>query len=418
MKHLSIILPLVLFPTLLSAQEAQFRGPDRNGIYQESGLLKIWPETGPERLLTVEGIGLGYSSAVISDGTIYVTGMKNRTDILSAVSLEGKILWQVPYGESWTQSFPDTRTTPTVEETRIYVISGMGRVGCFSTNDGKEIWAVDMDKDFESDWHSWGVAESPLLVDNMVICCPAGKKATVVAFDKMTGQLVWQSKIVDGKQSYASPVLYKWNNQRFILASTTENLIAVDPGKGDILWTYRHWLPDREPKAGDDLGQIFTNCPVYQGDMIYLTRGYNYPSVMVQVAPDGKSVTEKWIDKNLDNHHHGVVVLEGFIYGSNWINNGRGNWVCLDWQTGSLEWETTWNNKGPVILADGLLYIMDEKGGNVGLVDPDPAGFKLVSTFKPTLGTGPWWPHPSIHGGKLLIRHGDVLMVYDIKSKS
>ncbi|MCX6227168.1 MAG: alcohol dehydrogenase, partial [Bacteroidia bacterium] len=136
---------------------------------------------------------------------------------------------------------------------------------------------------------------------------------------------------------------------------------------------------------------------------------------MLIVSPDGKSVTEKWIDKTLDNHHHGVIVSDGFIYGSNWINNGKGKWVCLDWNTGAVKWEQTWNNKGPIILADGMLYIMDEKSGNVGLVKPDPAKFDLISSFIIDKGTGPFWAHPSIFDGKLLVRHGDVLMVFKIR---
>jgi outer membrane protein assembly factor BamB len=406
---------LIIFLPLSGAfsQSAQFRGENRNGLYNESGLLKSWPEGGPQCLLTVEGIGKGFSSAVISDGTIYVTGMKESRDYLSAIGSDGKIKWQVAFGDSWTKSFPDTRCTPTVEGDRIYVISGTGRLACINTADGKEIWAAAVDADFESQWHDWGVAESVLIVDNLVICTPAGKKAAVVAYDKLTGKLVWQTKSVDGQRSYASPVLLKWKDFRFILAATTLELIAVIPETGEVAWTYKHWQADREPDR--DMGQIYTNNALIKDNEIFLTRGYNYPCLMISINPDGKSVTEKWTDKTLDNHHHGVVVCDGYIYGSNWINNGKGNWVCLDWNTGVVKWEQAWNGKGPIIQADGMLYILEEKNGNVGLVKPDPAGFNLVSSFKIDKGTGPFWAHPSVYDGKLLIRHGDVLLIYKIK---
>jgi outer membrane protein assembly factor BamB len=293
------------------------------------------------------------------------------------------------------------------------VLSGTGRLVCIDAADGKEIWSAEVDDDFKSKWHDWGVAESLLLVDNLVICTPAGKKAAVVAFNKLTGKLAWQTNSFDGQRSYASPVLLKWNNFRYIIAATTKELIAVVPETGEVSWSFTHWQADRDPN--EDQGQIYTNNALIKDNEIFLTRGYNYPCMMLSVNPDGKSVTEKWIDKTLDSHHHGVVVVNGFIYGSNWINNGKGNWVCLDWNTGAVKWEQTWHNKGPIIFADGMLYIMDEKSGNVGLVKPDPAQFDLVSSFKIGKGTGPYWSHPSIYNGKLLIRHGDVLMGFKIK---
>ncbi len=412
-KYYGLMLALLLTSATAFSQTAQFRGENRDGIYHESGLLKSWPAAGPECILTVEGIGKGHSSAVVSDGTIYVTGMKETTDYLSAISFDGTIKWQVPYGNSWTKSFPDTRSTPTVDGNRIYVMSGTGRLACINTADGREIWSEEVDSVFESKWHDWGVAESILVVDDLVISTPAGNKAGVVALNKMTGKLVWKTQPVEGQQSYASSVLVKWNNTRYILASSTTALIAIIPETGEIVWSFTHWQADRDPNG--DGGQIYTNNPTVSGNDIFLTRGYNYPCMMLTVSADGKSVSEKWIDKTLDNHHHGVVLIDGNIYGSNWLNNGNGNWVCLDWNTGTVKWEQKWFNKGPIIFADGMIYLVDEKTGNVGLVKPDPSKFDLVSTFKIDKGTGPYWAHPSIFDGKLMLRHGDVLMAYKIK---
>jgi outer membrane protein assembly factor BamB len=413
MRNILVLILLVLPLTGAFSQSTQFRGENRDGVYQETGLLKTWPEGGPEVLLTVEGLGKGHSSPVVSGGNIFVTGMKENKDYLSSIDFKGNINWQVSYGDSWKKSFPDTRSTPTIEENRIYLISGTGRMVCLDIADGKEIWSADTDSLFESRWHKWGVSESVLIIDNLAICTPAGEKAAVVAYDKLTGELIWQSKPTEGQRSYASPVIFKWKNFRYILASTTTEMIALVPETGEIVWTAKHWQADRDQNG--DAGHIYTNNPTIRDQDIFLTRGYNYPCMMLTVSEDGKSISEKWIDNTLDNHHHGVIIRDGFIYGSNWISNGKGNWVCLDWNTGEVKWEQLWFNKGPVIFADGLLYIVDEKEGNVGLVNPDPSKFDLISTFKMEKGTGPYWSHPSIYDGKLFLRHGEVLMVYQIR---
>lgn len=413
------ITSLVLFSltAALPAQEAYFRGENGDGIYRDTGLMKSWPEAGPARIMSITGIGTGYSSAMVADSFIYITGMKERTDYLTAIRTDGTILWQVPYGSSWPQSFPETRGSATVDGDRIFVISGTGRLSSLNRADGKVLWAVEVDQEYECEWHHWGVSESPLVVDSLVVCTPAGNKTTVVAFNKVTGIPVWQSPPVGGRRAYTSAVLYTWKEYRYILACTTEYLAAVDPATGDLVWSIRHWQVNRDP-SGED-GQIFPNNPIFHEDEIFLTRGFNYPAMMLKVAPDGQSVTEKWINNALDNHHHGVVLVDGYLYGSNWLNNGKGRWVCLNWDTGNPEWEADWNNKGPIIYCDGMLYFFDERMGNVGLVAPDPSAFNLVSTFRiGPGGSGPYWAHPSIFNGKLYLRHGDLLLVYDIKAKA
>lgn len=413
MRFIYTLLLLLLPFAGAFSQSAQFRGENRDGKYAGTGLLKSWPEGGPRCILSIEGIGKGFSSAVVSGETIYVTGMKEGKDYLSAISFDGKIKWQVSYGNSWTKSFPDTRCTPTVDGNRVYVMSGTGRLACVNVADGTESWGVEADADFESKWHDWGVAESILLVDNLAICTPAGKKAAVVAYDKMTGKLVWQTKTSEGQRAYASPILFKWKDFRYIIASTTKEIIAVVPETGEIAWTFTHWQADRDPN--EDGGQIYTNMPTVKDNEIFLTRGYNYPCMMLTVSQDGKSVTEKWINQTLDSHHHSVELIDGYLYGPNWINNANGNWACLDWNTGEVKWEQKWNNKGPIIFADGMLYILDEKTWNVGLVKSDPSKFDLVSSFKINQGTGPLWSHPTIYDGHLYVRHGDVLMVFNVK---
>lgn len=405
------IVYLLLFISTLycNSQDAQFRGPNRDGIYPESGLLKKWPDSGPQLLLTIDGIGLGWSQAVLSGDTIFVTGMIDTLDYLSVIDMNGKLLWKKPYGISWTKSYPDTRCTPVVEEERVYVLSGTGNLVCFSANDGSVKWSCDVDKIYESKWDRWGVSESPLIVDDKVVCTPGGDKATVVAFNKFTGKTMWESPPLGDLRSYVSPIIYKYKDFRYILAMTYDHLVAIDPGTGQMIWKYPFNLKKEKEKT------IPINSPVYKNDEIYLSNGYNYPSVMLKLAADGKSVNEKWVDDSLDNHHHGVIQFDGYIFGSNWLNNRDGRWVCLKWDTGEVKYVNEWRSKGSMVYADSMLYVIDERFGNVGLVRPTPDGFDVVSSFTLKRDRGEFWSHPSIYDGKLFIRYNDLLMVYNIK---
>ena len=411
MKRVFVIL-ILLVPFISTAQIAQWRGPNSSGVYPEKGLADAWPENGPELLLTIEGIGSGLSSPVTNGKNIFVTGMKDTLDYLSSVDFTGKIIWQVPYGRSWTQTYPDSRCTPTLEGNRIYVLSGTGRLGCFEAATGKEIWSVDVDKQFECKYGMYGVAESPLIVDNKVICTPVGPKTAMVAFDKNTGKLIWQTKSIGAQRGLSSAIIFQYKNFRYILGQSTEDLFAVNPDNGEIAWTYKWYHKEWETGFG---GKNSTNAPLVKDNEIFLTKGYDYPAVMLQMAPDGKSVSEKWKNKTLDSHHHGVVQLDGYIYGSTWISNSMGNWACIKWDTGEVMYDEPWINKGAIISADNKLFCFEEKSGTVGLVKANPKKFEVVSSFKVKKGTGMFWAHPMINDGKLFIRHGAFLMVYNIK---
>ena len=412
MKSILWSLTFFILAYTSNAQLVQWRGPNRDGQFTDTTLLKSWPENGPELLLEVEKIGKGWSSPILAGDMIFTTGMIDTLDYLTAIDLQGNIKWQVPYGRSWNKSFPDTRSTATVEADRIYTQSGTGRLSCFEKATGKEIWAVEVDKEFECEYHRWGNSETPLIVDDKIICTPGGAITSVVAFDKMTGKLIWQSKSLGGPRAYASATLYQYKDFRYILAVIGTDLIALIPETGEIVWNYKYY----DSEMWDQPGLIWTNTPVFHENEIYLTMGYDYQAVMLQMDTLGQSVSEKFIDRTLDNHHHGVILYDGFLYGSNWYNNKRGRWVCMKWDTGEIKYVDEWDTKGSMIMADGLLYCYNEKG-TVGLVKPNPEGFEVISEFTITQGAGPHWAHPFIADGKLLIRHGDVLMVYDIKEK-
>lgn len=412
MRLLTLLFVLLLFSSVSFSQITQWRGPQRDGKFPDTGLLKEWPESGPQLLLKVEGIGKGYSSVIATDKYIFATGMKDTMDYLSCITPDGKIKWQVPYGHSWVKSFPDTRSTPTVEGDRIYTISGIGELGCFKVEDGSNIWKVNVDKDYKGEWHIWGVSESPLIVDDKVICSPGGNTTSIVAFDKMTGKMVWESASVGGPRCYVSPTIYTYKNFRYILAATGTTLLALEPATGKVAWTFKYY--DMAP--WDQPGLIWTDTPVFQDRDIFITMGYDYPAVMLEMDSLGTSVKVKYVDHTFDNHHHGVILLDGKLYGSNWINNNKGKWVCMDWKTGEIDYVDNWMTKGSIIYADGMFYVMEEKGGTVGLVKPDPEKFDVVSSFKLKGGSGPFWAHPFIANGKLYLRHGDLLFVYNIKA--
>ncbi len=409
---LLIVVILTLFPCETEAQEAQWRGPGRNGIYPDSGLLKQWPEGGPELILKKDELGIGYSSPVLVDGMIYITGKRGEKDVLTCMDLSGEIAWETVYGSSWENSFPETRVTPTIEDGRVYLTGGMGKVVSIDASSGEVVWEVNTHEAFEGEFHRWGMVESLLVTEEAVISSPIGNRTAVVALDKNDGSLIWESASVGGTRSYASPLMIDHNGQKLILALSPVDLIIVEPGAGKVLSTY-DLIGDHTERDSRNIAAT----PVYHNGEIFVTSGYNDECLMLSMNPDGNETSLKWSNGHLDNHHGGVVLVDGYLYGSNWINNGNGNWVCMDWNTGEAMYEEKWHNKGSIIYADGRLYLFEEKRGNVGLVQPGPEEFRVISSFRIEDGTGPYWAHPTIYDRKLLIRHGEVLFVYDISAE-
>lgn len=414
MKHKITILFLLISTALFAQEIVEFRGDDRSGFYNETGLLKQWPESGPELLLKIEGIGKGYSQPIFVDETIFITGIKEDTiDILSAYNLNGELLWDIPYGRSWTAAYIDSRSTPTYDNGKLYVSSGTGQLSCINASSGTIIWSVNAVHKFEGAIHTHGDAEAPLLVGNKVVYVTGGEKNAVLAFEKNTGELIWKTKSLGGAKSYASPTVINHNGLQIILVQTTDDLLGVDANNGEILWSYnlmQHHL-HRQGKGGN------TNPPLYFNNEIFVTSGYDHPGLLFSLSEDGKSISLKWKNETIDTHHGGVVVVDGNIYGSNWQNNANGKWVSVNWETGLTNWEAEWENKGAIIAADGMLYLYEEKRGNVALAEPSTEKLKIISTFKLNSGAGPHWAHPAIYDGKLFIRHGDVLMIYKIRKE-
>lgn len=399
----------ILFCLSVSAQDSQWRGAQRDGIYSDTGLLQEWPDEGPVRILLKEGLGSGYSSPIVSDDIIYISGRKDTIDVLTAISFDGNILWETTVGSAWQSSYPDSRNSPTIENNRIYISSSMGEVNCLNRETGEVIWRVDAHKEYNSEFNRFGMAESVLLTEKAVITGPAGEETALVALSKTDGSLIWKTKSMGDVRGYASPIMINHNGVNFIIAISSDNVFSVNPENGEVYWNYNLKEVHAEGTRNNN-----TNSPLYYNGEIFVTRGYDAEAVMLKLSEDGKSVSLKWASKVLDSHHGGVVQIDGYIYGANWLNSANGNWVCQKWESSEVMWEEKWYNKGSIIYADNRLYIFDEKYGNVGLIEPSPEGFKLKESFKVEEGNGPFWAHPTIYNSHLLIRHGEALMVYDI----
>jgi outer membrane protein assembly factor BamB len=395
---------------LAAADWPRFNGPNRDNRSSETGLLKSWPEGGPKLLwASPVDLGGGFSSVSVANGTIYTTGIVDRQEHLFALDLVGKLKWKKPYGPGWTRSHGGARSTPTIYDGRAYVFSGSGRAVCFDAADGELKWAIDTFKTFGGRNISWGVAESPLVFDDKMICTPGGKDASVVALDRKTGATTWTTKGLSDRAAYCSPLLIDEPERRLIVTVLSHHIVGIAPDDGKVLWQH--------PYHGQCAAH--PNTPIYHEGSVYVTSGYNEGGVKLKLSADGTRIETPpaWTDKTLDTHHGGVVLVDGYLYGSSWRGNNNGNWVCVDWKTGKPTYDTHWRNKGSITFADGMLYCYEERGGTVALVKATPEKFDIVSTFSITRGSGRHWAHPVICDGRLYIRHGAALMAFDVKAR-
>ncbi len=390
----------------------QFRGPNRDGKSAETGLLKKWPEEGPELLWSVGGLGIGFSSVAVAGGFVYTTGMIDGEGFLFTYDIAGNLKWKESYGPEWTGSYKGTRTTPTADGERVYVFSGTGIMVCFNARTGEKLWQVDTLTKFDGKNIRWGMSGSPLIDGDKVYCTPGGKKGTIVALDKMTGRTIWATTGLDELSVYCSAILIERGANRLLVNLIQKSIVCVAAETGKLIW--------REPyETPSDTGGV---TPVYKDGYLYVTsaveREFKRGGVMLELSADGTSVTEKWNDQTLDSGHGGVVLVDGYLYGSTFDGIPKGDWICLDWDSGKVMYDNKWNgNKGSIIYADGMLYCYDENTGDVALVKPSPKRFEIVSSFRVTEGSGKHWAHPAMSDGRLYIRHGDALMAYDIKNK-
>ncbi|MBM3290961.1 MAG: hypothetical protein FJY92_12495, partial [Candidatus Hydrogenedentes bacterium] len=324
-----------------AADSPQFRGPARDGIYADTGLLKTWPGDGPRMAWKAEGIGEGYASASDVAGTVYLTGMLEDEQgyVFALDPKTGKEKWRVAYGrETQDKQAPGARSTPTIDGDRLYVFSGLGLLTCLSTKDGKQVWQVDVRNTFNGQSVTWSFAESPLVDGDLVFATPGGPDAAVVALNKMTGETVWQSKGFSEASAYCSPSIFTFGGNKVLVTMTAKSAIGVDAKTGKALWSHLH----------ETEYDIHAVTPAVSGNIMYYTGGYGSGGGALEVSADGSSVKPLWSDKHLDCQHHGVVLLDGYVYGTGHKNNKL---VCLELKTGKLMWETDEVTQGDIAFA-------------------------------------------------------------------
>jgi len=393
-----------------SQNQYGWRGADRSGIYNESALLKVWPSAGPALLWETSEIGSGYSSATVTEDAIYITGRKGSYDVLNALTQDGKLKWEVTYGKSSDSNYPDTRGTPTISNDLIFLVSGMGDLVCI-TKDGKIVWSVNYSLKYDGVTPDFGISESPLVVDNMVIVTPGGKKAAMVAFNVDNGKVIWETPSINDVTQYVNPLLVEYGGKRLIITLSADFIFAVDADNGKLQWKFNYMAECPAP----DKRFAHINTPVFRDGFLLVTSGYKKVGLKLKLKPDGAGPTVAWSNSDFDTLLGGTILLGDHLYGSNWETNSFGKWVCVDWNTGKTEWITDWYNRGSIIAADGMIYIYEEKTGHVGLVKPGTVKLDVISEFKISKGNGPHWAHPVINKGRLFVRHGDYLAVYKIK---
>ncbi len=409
-KLLLSVLFCISAVNIVNSQLYEWRGPGRSGIYNETGLLRKWPDGGPVLLWEAKNMGDGYSSATVTNDAVYVTGRKDSSDVLVALTLDGKKKWETVYGKAWLTNHTGSRCIPTYYNGNIFLISGSGDIVCVGS-DGKVKWSKNHYRLYESKPIQFGISESPLVVDNVVIASPGGKKASLVAFNINSGNVVWEAEPLNEEPQYVNPILIEYAGKKMIVTVMSTHIFAVDARDGKILWKVNY------AEANGAIGDVRKNhaiTPIYSDGHILIANGYNWVALKLRLSPDGRSVEKVWENRNFDPQLGGMVLLDNKIYGSNHQSDPANTWICVDWNTGKTLWTQKWYSKGSIISADNMLILFEEKSGHVALAIPDESKLNIVSEFQITKGEGPFWASPVINKGKLYIRHGDVLMAYKV----
>jgi outer membrane protein assembly factor BamB len=383
---------------------SQWRGPERDGKYPATNLLKEWPEDGPELIWSFEELGEGHGNVGVGKDKLYVCGMIDTVGHLFAFDLSGNLLWNRAYGLEWYQNYTGVRSTPTVVGDKVYFESGQGVVYCYDGKSGDLIWSVDLLDKFQAENIQWGKAESLLVDGNKIYCTPGGKEHNIVALERTTGATIWTSKGNRQPSAYCSPLLVEHNGTRLIVTMTSESIVGVDAETGET-----YWVQEQRQR-----NYIHANTPIYHNGKILCSSSSDQSdldgTVLLQLSDDGKLVSVIWRNTKIINLMGGVILKDGYVYGSNYRSS---EWYCLNWTTGETEYISKPFTNGVIVYADGLFYCYTE-GGDMALVDANSQEFKVISQFRIPLGTNQHWAHPVIHDGRLYVRHGNALMVYNI----
>jgi outer membrane protein assembly factor BamB len=324
---------------------SEWREENRTGVSAETGLLQSWPEAGPEMIWSNVDLPKGHSSVSFGNNTIYLTGNEEQNDILVALDAHGRIKWQTPYGRAWNESNPESRCTPTVEGDRVYVSSGSGDLACIDAISGEIIWSLKASEIFKGTYGDWGIAESLIIDGQKLYYTPGGPETTTIALDKNTGDLIWKSESINDAPAYVSPILIDYSGKKLIVNVSLRHIFAVDAYNGTILWKIKHLDSLNTEKSTirwPDAPLIKCVTPLFHDGKIYVTGAYDHGGILLRLTDGGNNVAVAWTDTILDVHHGGVVLVDGYLYGSNWLNNNNGNWCCIEWQPVYQAWQRTY----------------------------------------------------------------------------
>lgn len=426
MKRILSHLALALFslPAFAAAPGAfdwpQWQGPDRTAVSKETGLLQQWPKDGPPLAWRIKGLGGGDSAPSVAAGRLY--GMSNRgsDEIVWALSeADGKEVWVTRLGPAFRQQMPQGKEgpgcTPTVDGDRLYVVGLGGDLACLQVADGKILWRRSFTQDFGGKEPRWSYRESPLIDGNKLICTPGGEGATLVALDKLTGRTIWKSAVPGNPgAAYCSAIAIDFEGQRQYVQFTHNALIGVAAADGKFLWEYKR------PANGSGIN---ISTPIYHDGLIFAASAYGAGGGLVKLSKEANGsyiADEVYYTKKMQNHHGGMIVVDGCLYGANG-GNGGGYLVCLDFKTGKVLWDERDDKehhvpKGSLAMADGRLYYRTEDGALL-LIEPNSKEYIERGRFEqPDRSNKPAWAHPVIANGKLYVRDQDELFCYNVKA--
>jgi outer membrane protein assembly factor BamB len=383
----------------------QWRGPDRTGLSKETGLIKQWPATGPPRVWLTSNLGAGYGSIAVTGSRIFVQGLKGSESTVSSLNLaDGKLVWSKVVGPTGrNDQGPGPRGTPTVDGDRLYVLTENGDLVCFRAQDGSVLWQRNILRDFGGQNIPWLISESPLVDGNNLIVTPGGRNAGIVALDKMSGKTVWTSKELSDEAGYSSVIVADVQGVRTLMTLTAEAGVGVRASDGKLMWRYR--------PVANNTANITT--PIFYDNKVFYSSNYGTGGALLGLTAQGGEVKaqEVYFTREMQNHHGGVVLVNGYLYGFN-----STILTCLEFVTGKMMWRDRSVGKGSLTYADGNLYVLSEDNV-VGLAEATPAGYRERGRFQIADQGWPSWAHPVVSGGRLYIRNQGTLASYNIQAR-
>lgn len=378
----------------------QWRGPNRDGISKETGLLKEWPADGPPLVWKAVGAGRGYSSMSVANGRLFTMGLRGDREFVIAFDVAtGKEAWAIAHGTAYRDSRGDgPRGTPTVDGNNLYALGGNGDLSCLDAKTGRIVWAMNVLTKFGGENINWGISESPLVIDDKLLINAGGPGASIVALNKKDGSLIWKSQSDKAGYSSAMPVQVGTTTQ--VVFFTHRRAVGLDLKDGKLLWEYA--------RPANDVANVAT--PVVRGNRVFISSDYGTGAGLVEIKADGKA-QEVYFTKDMRNHHSSSILIGEHLYGFS-----AGILTAMRFDTGEVAWRDRSVGKGSLVYADGNLYALSENGV-VGLIEATPTAYREKGRFRIQQESLPTWTHPIIAGGRLYLRDQDTIYAYDVREK-